>query len=82
MAQHAVGELPAQLQQARPIRRHGQWRANPNGLPARQEDRREPVELGPERTLARGRGIDLSGDGRGNAEFARPAVFRDVQIPR
>ena len=49
VGEHAVGKLPTQLQQARPLRSWQQGRACTDRLPARDKDRHEPVELDPQR---------------------------------
>src|SRR5262249_44894865 len=82
VGEHAVCELAAQLQQARPIRRRRQTRARPDPLPTRKKNRREGVELGPERVFAACRKVELRSDRRGNAKLGRAPVLRDIQVPR
>src|SRR6516164_10964780 len=78
--EHAVGKFAAQLQQARTICRLRQWRARPDRLPARDEYRREVVELDPQRVLAACRRIKLGGDRCGDAELGWTSVLRNVQV--
>src|SRR5215470_1667028 len=82
VGKHAVGKFAAQLQQARTVCRLRQWRAHPDRLPARDECRREAIELSPKGVLATCRKIKLRGDRRGNAEFGWAPVLRNVQVPR
>jgi hypothetical protein len=79
VAEHAVSELAAQLQEARSIRRRRQRLTRPDRLPGREKYRREAVEFGPERILAAGRRIELRGDRRGNAKLGRSPVLRNVR---
>src|SRR6266571_2251365 len=64
VGEHAVGELAGELQQARPVRRRRQRRARADRLPARDKDRREAVEFGPQRVLAARRRIKRRGHRR------------------
>src|SRR5262249_46128435 len=80
--EHAVSKFAAQLQQARPVRDLGQRRARSDRLPAREKNWRETVQLDPERVLTAGKRIELRGDSRGNAEFGRAPILRNVQVPR
>ena len=82
VGEHAVGKLPTQLQQARPLRSWQQGRACTDRLPARDKDRHEPVELDPQRFFGTCPGIELCRDRRGNAELRRTPVLRDIQVPR
>jgi hypothetical protein len=80
VGEHAVGELAAELERARPFRRFRQRRARADRLPAREKNRREAVELGPERILAACRRIELSGECRGDAKLGRAPVLRNVEV--
>src|SRR5499427_10560725 len=81
VGEHTVGKFAAQLQQARTVRRLRQWRARPDRLPARDEYRREALELDPQRVLAACRRIKLRGDRCGDAELGWASVLRNVQVP-
>ncbi len=82
MGEHAVGKLPAELEQARPFRSFGQQRARADRVPALDKNRRKPVELGPQRFLAACGKIDVSAERYGNAELGRAQVLRNIEIPR
>jgi hypothetical protein len=81
MAEHAVGELAAELQQARAVRRLGQRFAFPDRLPTREEAGGQALEPRPQRLLARGRGVETRGNRGGDAELGRPPVLRNLEIP-
>ena len=59
VAKHPVGKLADKLQQAWTVRRLRQGRPGPDRLPAREKQRHEAIELGPQRVLAAGREIEL-----------------------
>jgi hypothetical protein len=80
--EHAVGELAAKLEQAGSFRRFRQPGTRPDRLPAREKNRREPVELAPQRFLGGSGGIDIGGKRRRNAELGRAAILRNFEIPR
>src|SRR6516225_4115054 len=82
VGEHAVGKFAAQLQQARTVCRLRQWLARPDRLPARDEYRREALELDPQRVLAACRRIKPRGDRCGDAELGWTSVLRNVQVPR
>src|SRR5262249_54524021 len=82
VGEHAISKFAAYFQQARSICRCRQRGACSDRLPAFHKYRSQSIELGPERVLSGCYRVDLRGKRRSNAEFGRPSVFRNLQVPR